>query len=135
MLPINKYRIGMSSQITRTFTSEDVENFSQLSGDINPVHLDDEYASKTMFKARIVHGALASSLFSTLFANSLPGPGCIFMKSECEFLKPIYLNQEVVFKVEIVDININKKRLYFKTIAFNKDYIFIKGTALLYIPT
>lgn len=134
MLSISDYKIGMSAELTRTFSDNDVEIFSDLSGDINPVHLDEQYAKETVFEARIVHGALASSIFSTIFANTLPGPGCIYLKSESKFLKPIYLYEEVTFRVVITNIFKDKKRLIFKTVATTRDKESILGTAEIFIP-
>ena len=134
MLLITDFNVGMSAEITRSFNANDVRVFSKLSGDINPVHLDEKYASKTIFGSCIVHGALASSIFSTIFANTLPGPGCIYLKSESKFLKPIYLDEEVIFKVEVTDILEEKKRLIFKTVAITRSTECIVGTAEIFIP-
>ena len=127
-------RVGQTSEITRVFSGEDVNLFSTLSGDVNPVHLDEAFAKTTMFGGRIVHGALLSSVFSTIFANHLPGPGCIYLKSENKFLKPVFLNEAVNFKVEIIDILVEKKRVIFKTAAVFRNQECIVGTAELYIP-
>lgn len=134
MLSILDYKVGMSAEVCRTFTANEVKVFSDLTGDINPVHLDEKYASKTIFGSCIVHGALASSIFSTIFANTLPGPGCIYLKSENKFLKPIYPDEEVIFKVEMTDILEEKKRLIFKTVAISRSTECIVGTAEIFIP-
>lgn len=134
MLLISDFDIGMSAEIIRSFSANDVCLFSELSGDVNPVHLDSEYAKNSIFGARIVHGALASSIFSTIFANTLPGPGCIYLKSESKFLKPIYLNELVTFKVIITDVLTDKKRIIFKTVAIVRDQESILGTAEIFIP-
>ena len=134
MLLITDFNVGMSAEITRSFNANDVRVFSKLSGDINPVHLDEKYASETIFGSCIVHGALASSIFSTIFANTLPGPGCIYLKSENKFLKPIYPDEEVIFKVEVTDILEEKKRLIFKTVAISRSTECIVGTAEIFIP-
>lgn len=134
MLPISQYKIGMCAEVLRSFSAKDVELFSELSGDKNPIHLNEEYASQTIFGTRIVHGALASSIFSTLFASELPGAGCIYLKSENKFLKPIYLNENILFKVEVIDILKEKKRVIFKTVAISNDQNCIVGMAELYIP-
>lgn len=134
MLLINEYKMGMVFELSKSFSNEDVNTFSQLSGDINPVHLDEQYARGTVFGGRIVHGALVSSIFSTIFANHLPGPGCIYLKSESKFLKPVFLNESVNFKVEITDILVEKKRVIFKTTAVFRNQECIVGTAELYIP-
>ena len=134
MLLIADFNVGMSVEITRSFNANDLRVFSKLSGDINPVHLDEKYASQTIFGSCIVHGALASSIFSTIFANTLPGPGCIYLKSESKFLKPIYLDEEVIFKVEVTDVLEEKKRLIFKTVAITRSTECIVGTAEIFIP-
>ena len=134
MLLITDFNVGMSAEITRSFNTNDIRLFSKLSGDINPIHLDEKYASETIFGSCIVHGALACSIFSTIFANTLPGPGCIYLKSENKFLKPIYPDEEVTFKVEVIDILEEKKRLIFKTIAITRSTECIVGTAEIFIP-
>ena len=134
MLLIADFNVGMSAEITRSFSANDLRVFSKLSGDINPVHLDEKYASQTIFGSCIVHGALASSIFSTIFANTLPGPGCIYLKSESKFLKPIYLDEEVIFNVEVTDVLEEKKRLIFKTVAITRSTECIVGTAEIFIP-
>jgi len=131
---IEKIKLGDKVELLRSFTEIDVEKFSQLSGDVNPVHLDENYAKNTIFKSRIVHGALASSIFSTIFANTLPGAGCIYLKSDNRFLKPIFLNTPVLFVVEVIEIIKEKRRIIFKTIAISNDKECIVGSAELYIP-
>lgn len=133
-LKISNFKIGDNFELVRQFSNEDVKLFSELSGDINPVHLDEEYAKKTIFGQRIVHGALLTSIFSTIFANHLPGPGCIYLKSENKFLKPVYLNQPITFRAEIINIVVEKKRVIFKTVAQANQQEYIVGTAELYIP-
>lgn len=134
MKSIKEMKIGQTSEVNRSFSGEDVDLFSTLSGDINPVHLNEEFAKTTIFGGRIVHGALLSSVFSTIFANNLPGPGCIYLKSESKFLKPVFLNESVNFKVEITNILAEKKRVIFKTTAVFRNQECIVGTAELYIP-
>lgn len=134
MLLITDFNVGMSAELKRSFSANDVRVFSKLSGDINPVHLDEKYASGTIFGSCIVHGALASGIFSTIFANTLPGPGCIYLKSENKFLKPIYLDEEVIFTVEIIEILKEKNRLIFQTVAVTRSAECIVGTAEIFIP-
>lgn len=127
-------KIGDKFELVRQFSSEDVKLFSILSGDVNPVHLDEKYAQNTMFGQRIVHGALLVSIFSTIFANHLPGPGCIYLRSENKFLKPVYLDKLVNFRVEVINIITEKKRVIFKTVAEGNQQEYIVGTAELFIP-
>lgn len=133
-LRISNIKIADHASIERSFSIEDVRSFAELSGDINPVHLDEMYAKNTMFGGCIVHGALLTSIFSTLFANTLPGPGCIYLKSDSKFLKPVFHDEVVFFKVEVIDILLEKQRVIFKTSAMVQERLCIVGTAELYIP-
>lgn len=133
-MDINSISIGDKKSIIRLFSHEDVESFSRLSGDINPIHLDDDYAKGTIFGQRIVHGALATSIFSTIFANHLPGVGSIYLKSENKFVAPIFLGKEIIFTVEVTEINLAKRRVIFVTTAEAEDKVVISGTAELYLP-
>lgn len=76
--------IGAKASRSKTFTDEDVRGFAQISGDTNPVHLDDAYASRTRFGRRLVHGALTASLLSATLANDLPGEGTIYMSQSLQ---------------------------------------------------
>ncbi|MCT8089472.1 MaoC family dehydratase [Acinetobacter sp. C_4_1] len=133
ILDINSIRIGDKAELKRAFSLDDVEKFSLISGDVNPIHMDAEYASKTMFGDRIVNGALACSMFSTIFANILPSPDCIYVKTQYTFFKPIYLNQSVDYVVEIINVNYEKRRVKFEIGALVDDKKCIAGTAELYI--
>lgn len=133
-LTISDIKIGDQASIEKSFSAECVRLFSELSGDINPVHLDEMYAKNTMFGGCIVHGALLTSMFSMLFANKLPGAGCIYLKSDSKFLKPVFHDEFVCFNVEVIDILPEKQRVVFKTSAMVQDKLCIVGTAELYIP-
>ncbi|MBA3662765.1 MAG: MaoC family dehydratase [Bacteroidetes bacterium] len=86
------------------FSQEEVNGFAQVTGDKNPVHLNAEYAAKTMFKRPIMHGMLSASLFSKVFGTLFPGEGTIYLKQSLSFLKPMYVdvNYEAVFTVKEV---------------------------------
>jgi 3-hydroxybutyryl-CoA dehydratase len=96
--------IGQSAALRRTFTAADVQHFAQLSGDFNPLHLDDAFAARSRFGRRIVHGLLAASQFSTLIANELPGPGSIYLEQSLSFRSPIPLDAEVEFRIVISEV-------------------------------
>ena len=85
--------------------------FAGLSGDINPVHLDDDFAAGTIFKKRIAHGFLTGSLFSTALGTKLPGPGCIYLSQGLKFRAPVYIGDEVVATVRITAIDPEKARV------------------------
>ena len=88
--------VGMEASYAKTITNDDVLAFAELSGDKNPVHLDDAYAAGTMFKQRIAHGFLTASLFSTVLGTKLPGPGCIYLSQSLKFRAPVMIGDEVV---------------------------------------
>tara|TARA_B100000424_G_C22944534_1_gene502672 strand:- start:5169 stop:5552 length:384 start_codon:yes stop_codon:yes gene_type:complete len=86
-------------------TENDVKQFSIISGDVNPIHLDDEYAKETRFGKRIAHGILVASHISALIANKLPGEGSILLSQTLKFLSPVYLNDTIKTKVKVTEIS------------------------------
>jgi len=111
MLYFEDLSIGDGHTITAKFTQEDVNKFAEISGDTNPIHLDEEYAAKTFFNQRIVHGALVVSEFSTLLGVHFPGPGAVVKSMETRFLAPVYPGLEIVISAKIVALNPNKKEV------------------------
>jgi len=131
---ISKFKIGEKAYLSKVFTEADVILFAKLSLDINPLHLDKDFAMKTIFKKRIVHGMLVSSLFSAIIANNLPGPGSIYLSQELNFKKPVFLNEEVLAEVEIINIRKDKPIITLKTICYNMEkQIVIEGEAIVLI--
>ena len=123
-------KIGDLASISKSFSLEEVQVFSNLSLDINPIHLNFEYAEKTLFKKPIVHGLLSSSLISAVLANKLPGQGSIYLSQELKFLKPLFHNEFVTAFVKVIDINEIKKIYTLKTWCIkNNDILIIEGIA------
>jgi 3-hydroxybutyryl-CoA dehydratase len=130
---LSELSLGESSSYTKTFTEKDVIAFAEITGDNNPVHLDEEYAKTTQFKSRIVHGALVSSLFSTVFGAQLPGFGCIYFRQDSKFVAPVYLNDTITATVKVIEIQEEKGRAIFETIATNqRGENVVVGTAMIY---
>lgn len=123
--------IGKKTSIKKIMTEEDIKIFAGISMDGNPVHLDEEYASKTIFKKRIVHGLYVSSLISAVIGNKLPGEGTIYLKQDLNFKKPVYINDEVTAEVEVLEMI--KPTIYkLRTQCFNQDGdIVIDGHAIV----
>jgi 3-hydroxybutyryl-CoA dehydratase len=133
-MKIEEYFVGQKETLSKAFTNDDAILFSQLSMDTNPIHLNEEYAQKSIFKQRICHGFLVGSLISAIFATKLPGPGAIYLQQDMTFLKPVYLNQLVTAEVEIIEIIIEKKIIKFLTSCFNENMdLVIKGYAVIKI--
>ncbi len=102
--------VGMEASYAKTITNDDVLAFADLSGDVNPVHLNDAFAAGTIFKKRIAHGFLTGSLFSTVLGTKLPGPGCIYLSQTMKFRAPVYIGDEVVATLKITGLDPDKAR-------------------------
>jgi len=133
-MDIENIRIGMSESYTQVITDTDIRLFADISGDKNPVHLSDEYAASSPFKKRIAHGMISASFFSALFGTRLPGEGCVYVKQDLTFRKPVYIGDSVVATVTVIDIDVKKRRVFFNTICKVETKIVISGKAELYVP-
>lgn len=131
---IEEISIGMSASYSQTITDADVKQFAGLSGDNNPVHMDEIYANNSRYKKRIAHGLLLAGFFSALFGTRLPGKGCVYVSQNLNFKKPVYLGDTVTAIVRVTNIDLMKKRVFFETKCFVKNKTVIDGTAELYIP-
>ena len=118
---IHELKIGDSAQISKTITESDIELFAKATGDFNPVHLDQTYAEKTMFKGRIAHGLLSVGLLSTILGNTLPGHGTIYLSQEVKFLAPVRIGDIITAKVEVIELIPEKNRAKFRTTCINQD--------------
>ncbi len=127
--------IGMKATVSRTITETDLRNFSGVSGDTNPMHLNEEYARATPFGGCIVHGMLTASLISAAIGTKLPGPGCIYMSQTIKFLAPVRVGDTVYAVVTITALNAEKKRATLSTQCFVKDTMVIDGEALIKVPS
>ena len=98
-ISFEQIKIDMSVSYSQTITDADVKSFAGISGDHNPIHVDDEYASKSRYKKRIAHGLISGSFFSALFGTKLPGPGCVYVQQTFNFKKPVYLGDTVTARI------------------------------------
>ena len=131
---IEDISVGMEASYSQTITDADVKQFAGLSGDKNPVHMDDEYAKNSRFKQRIAHGLLSASFFSALFGTQLPGEGCVYVAQSLKFVRPVFLGDTVKAKVSVKKINLESRRIIFKTICEVHNKIVITGEAEIYQP-
>jgi 3-hydroxybutyryl-CoA dehydratase len=102
--------VGMEASFAKTLSNDDVLTFAHLSGDVNPVHLNDEFAAGTVFKQRIAHGLLTASLISTVLGTKLPGPGSIYLSQNLKFRAPVYIGDEVVATARVTALDQEKAR-------------------------
>ena len=126
--------VGMTGIFAKTVTDADIVLFSGISGDINPVHLNHEFASETVFEGRIAHGMLTASFISTVIGTRLPGPGCIYVSQSLRFLAPVRSGDTVRARATITEIFPEKRRVAMKTVCTVGDAVVVDGDALIFVP-
>jgi 3-hydroxybutyryl-CoA dehydratase len=128
----SRFAVGEEAVFSKAFTQEDVEIFSRLSGDTNPVHLDENYARQTRFQGRIMHGMLVASLISSALGTKLPGPGCVYLSQQLSFRAPARVGERLTAKVRVTDWDETKGRIILATEVVNDgDVQLIVGEAKL----
>lgn len=127
--------VGMSAVFTKTITEADIQMFAEVSGDFNPVHMDETFAQATPFKGRIAHGMLGASFISTVFGTKLPGPGCIYVSQNLRFKAPVRIGDAVVAKVELTELFPDKKRAAFRTTCSVDGRVVLDGDATIMVPS
>jgi 3-hydroxybutyryl-CoA dehydratase len=127
--------VGMEASIAHTVTADDIEAFARVSGDANPVHLDEAYAAATPFKHRIAHGILTASYISAVFGTKLPGPGCIYVSQTLNFKAPVYIGAEVIATVKITDLIPEKRRAIFYCVCKVGEKAVLEGEAVFMVPS
>lgn len=127
-------KIGDFAINEMTYTSEMVEQFSELVGDKNPVHLSQEYASKTIFKKPLVHGILVTGQLSNLIASELPGPGSVYIFQDLNFKHPVHHGDTITCRAEVVEVKVKKKVVLLEAVLKNQnDEIVIFGKSVIKI--
>lgn len=111
---------GTTYNHTFRFTQKEVELFAQVTGDKNPVHLDADYAAKTMFKRPIMHGFLGGSVFSKVFGTLFPGQGTIYLKQSMAFMRPMFVDTDYEVKMTVKEVNKEKHRATVETVIADK---------------
>lgn len=126
---IEDLQVGMTATFAKTITEADILMFSGVSGDINAVHVNEEYALTTPFKGRIAHGMLSASLISAVLANRLPGPGTIYLGQTLKFLAPVRPGDTVHATVEVRSMDVPRGRVVLATTCSVKGDAVIEGQA------
>ncbi|GAB5454298.1 MAG: MaoC family dehydratase [Pseudomonadota bacterium] len=127
--------IGMTHQTVHTITEKDIDLFAEVSGDRNPLHMDEEFAKQTQFGQRIAHGALTASYISGILGNDLPGPGSIFVGLNMRFRRPVYIGSEVIVKVEVTEMKERGNRVTLKVTCSVDGKAAISGEAMVMVPS
>src|SRR6266566_9216073 len=127
--------IGQSATYTRTITESDIQQFGAVSGDLNPLHFDDEYARTTIFRGRIAHGMLSLSYLSTVLGTQLPGAGSIFLGATVRYKAPVRIGDTVNATCMVREINRQKGRVTFDCLCKVGDIVVIEGEAMVKVPS
>ena len=132
----DEIKLGDSASLVRTLTADDVKLFAVMSGDVNPAHVDEEYARSDMFHKIIAHGMWGGALISTLLGTKLPGPGTIYLGQTLKFMRPIALGDTVTVTVTVASKDPEKHRATFDCRCTNqKNEVVISGGAEVIAPT
>lgn len=132
---IEDLKPGMTAVYAKTVTEADIVMFAGLSGDTNPVHLNQSFAETTMFKERIAHGMLSASFISTVLGTRLPGPGCIYLSQSLNFKAPVRIGDTVVARVTVREVLPEKKRIVVDTVCSVGDSVVLDGEAKLMVSS
>ena len=126
--------VGDTGKFSKTVTDADIYLFAGVTGDLNPAHIDEEYAQGTFFKTRIAHGMLSAGFISAVIGTRLPGPGTVYMRQTLDFLAPVRIGDTVTATVAVVE-KLEKKRVRLKTTCTNQEGVTVlEGEALVSPP-
>ena len=131
---IDQLQPGMTASTAKTVTETDIILFAGISTDINPAHLDEEYAKNTMFGGRIAHGMLSAGFISAVLANQLPGPGTIYMSPTLKFKAPVRPGDTVRATVTVKEVNVAKNRVTLDTVCTVAGKTVIEGECMMMPP-
>ncbi|SFM54703.1 MaoC/PaaZ C-terminal domain-containing protein [Marinobacter zhejiangensis] len=131
----DELKIDDSATFSRTLTENDLALFAAVSGDVNPVHLDSEFAKTTLFKERIAHGMWSGSLISAALATTLPGPGTIYLEQNLAFKRPVKLGDTLTVTLTVKE-KLPKNRVIIDCAVCNQnDQVVVTGEAKVMAPT
>lgn len=135
MVRISDLIVGMKASMTREVSLEDVDLFAQVTGDTNPVHVDEEAASRSRFGRRVAHGMLTAGHVSAVLGTKLPGPGAIYLEQTLRFMRPVFPGDTVTSTVEVLSIDLEKSLIKLRTTSANQEgKIVLFGDALVMLP-
>jgi 3-hydroxybutyryl-CoA dehydratase len=127
--------VGQRATSVRTVTDCDVIMFAAVTGDLNPVHVDQEHGAASRFGGRIAHGMFAGGLISALMASELPGPGAIYLSQSLRFVRPVLIGDTLTVSAEVVELFTSRRRVRVATICRNqRDEVVVDGEAMLMLP-
>ncbi|HEX4198388.1 MAG TPA: MaoC family dehydratase [Caulobacteraceae bacterium] len=125
--------VGQSAERVHAVTEGDITAFAAVSGDANPLHMDETYAQTTAFKGRIAHGMLGASYLSAILGNDLPGPGAVYLSQTLRFRRPVRIGDLVTARARIVEIDADKARVTLETACLVDGKAAIEGEAVVMV--
>ncbi len=132
--PQAKIEVGQKASFTKTITETDVILFAGSTGDMNPFHIDEEFAKQTRFGTRIVHGMLVTGLISAVMGMKLPGPGTIYLRQELDFRHPVYIGDTITAVAEVLHVREDKPIVTLSTNCYNQnDELVVAGKAVVLV--
>ena len=127
-------KAGDRASRTQTISDQMIRSFADLTGDTNPVHLDEAYAAGTRFGRRIAHGMIAAGLISATLANDLPGPGTVYLSQTLQFKAPVYPGDTITATVEVKTLRPDKPIVTLGTVCTNQDEkVVLEGEAVVLV--
>ncbi len=132
---IEDMKPGLAASFTKTVTEKDIAMFADVSGDTNPVHLNEAYAAATPFKTRIAHGMLSVGFISAVLGTKLPGPGAIYMSQTLRFKAPVKIGDTVTATCTVTEVIAEKRRAMLSTICKVGETVVIEGEAMVMVPS
>ncbi|MDY0038823.1 MAG: MaoC family dehydratase [Desulforhabdus sp.] len=134
-MTISEIKVGDSAEFAKTVSESDIYLFAGVTGDFNPAHINEVYASKSFFQTRIAHGLLAAGFISAVLGMQLPGPGTIYVSQKLSFLAPVRIGDTITARVEVTEVLFEKRRVKLKTTCFNQEgTIVLDGQATVCPP-
>ena len=127
--------VGTTASFAKTVTDADIVLYAGISGDTNPVHLDDEFAAGTMFKGRIAHGMLTAAFISAVLGAKMPGPGAIYLSQNLRFRGPVRPGDTVRARATVTAIDPAKRRVTLGTTCTVRDAVVVDGEAVVMVPS
>ena len=132
-LRLEDLSVGQSAERVHAVTEADIAAFAAVSGDTNPLHLDEAYAAKTPFKGRIAHGMLGASYLSAVLGTELPGPGSVYLSQSLRFRRPIRIGDVVTARVRVAAIDTAKARVTLETTCLVDERAAVEGEAVVMV--
>jgi 3-hydroxybutyryl-CoA dehydratase len=125
--------VGMSASYSKTVTEADVTLFAGVSGDDNPVHINEEFAAETIFKGRIAHGMFSAGLISAVLGTRLPGPGSIYVAQQLKFKAPVRIGDTLTATATVKEVDMERKRVILETMCSVKGKMVVDGEATMMV--